>query len=288
MIDMPKVMVTGAGGFVGRHLVKMLAVQGFSVAAYCHKDLELTDSSAVEAAVKECRPDFLVNCAAISSTVYSEEHPDESMSMNVDVCVILAKVCRELGIKLFVMSSDQVYRGCTLWGALPESTENVPGNVYGRHKLLMEQLVLAENPDAVALRLAWMFEKHGAGEPPWAHEDLISRLIDTSRSGGTMKASTRELRGISDVDEVCANIIKAFSCCEDGSPLPGGVYNFGSENENVTYITMSHVAPFAGIPAENIIPDDSWGRNLSMDCSKLSSFGIKFRDTESAICQVFE
>ncbi len=268
------VMVTGAGGFLGRHMTARLSGEGFECLPFNHKELDITDAGAVSAAVSECRPDILVHCAAISLTAYAKEHPDESMAVNVNGCENLARACSKSGAKLYVMSSDQVYGGCPGRAPLSESEPVSPNNIYGEHKLLMEGRVLDILPDAIALRLTWMFEDFN---PAFPHTDMVSRMVLAAKDNHTINASTKEYRGMSDVDTVCDNIIASFG------RLHGGVYNFGSGNSFDSYTTMLKVAESSGFPKELIAPDDSWGRNLSMDCSKLKTFGIGFPDTVSAL-----
>ena len=271
---MKKVMVTGAGGFLGRHLCNMLEAGEYDVVRFYHADLEITDRSAVADALRSCRPDVVVNCAAISSTGYAKEHPDESLAVNVEAPVNLALACRECGAELFLMSSDQVYGGCTVEGPLKEDQEIEPNNVYGQHKLLMEQRVLDILPEAKALRLTWMCQPLDAEHP---HQDYVSNMLSAKAEGRQMKASALEHRGVTDVRTVCENLIRSFG------RLPGGVYNFGAGNLCDSYTTMLHLASVAGIPEDNVIKDTSWGRNLAMDCSKLAAFGINFPITEESV-----
>ena len=271
---MKKVMVTGAGGFLGRHLCKMLEAGGYEVVRFYHADLDITDRAAVADALCKCRPDVVVNCAAISSTGYAKEHPDESLAVNVEAPVNLALACKESGAELFLMSSDQVYGGCKVEGPLKEDLEIEPNNVYGQHKLLMERRVLDILSEAKALRLTWMCQPQDAQHP---HQDYVSNMLSAKAEGRQMKASALEHRGVTDVRTVCENLIGSFG------RLPGGVYNFGAGNLNDSYSTMLHLASVAGFPQENVIKDTSWGRNLAMDCGKLAAFGVVFPDTETSV-----
>ena len=268
------ITITGSEGFLGRHLIKYLRAQGYQVTGLTHKALDITDSEAVLRTMSSLRPKILIHCAAISSTAYAALHPDESMAVNVRGCVNLAKACLETGTDLYVMSSDQVYGGCTTEGPLGEDILLSPNNVYGSHKLLMENKVLEIWPQAKVLRLSWMFEPFNPEKP---HTDIISRLTAVREGKDVIKASTREFRGMTRVDDVCKAISDSISL------IPGGVYNFGAGNPLDTFSTLASIAGSTGIPVDRIIPDDSWGRNLAMDCSKLNSFNIRFQDTVQQI-----
>ena len=268
------IMLIGASGFMGRHLYSMLRDRGFKVEDFSHSRLEITDPDAVMTVVKECNPDIVVNCAAISSTAYAKEHPDESMLINVTGPCNIARACHAYGSGLYTMSSDQVYGGCALSGPLSEEIDISPNTVYGLHKFLMEKEVLKILSSAVILRLSWMYETYDEQHP---HVDMVSRIMKAVRENEEIKASTKEYRGITNVDIVCDNIIKSFGL------LPGGVYNFGSGIRLDSYHTLLNVTSSKGYPSKMIIPDDSWGRNLSMDCSKIEKFGLFFPDTEESL-----
>lgn len=268
------IMLIGTSGFMGRHLSTMLNDRDFNVKHFTHSSLDITDSDAVMSAIKECNPDIVINCAAISSTSYAKEHPDESMLINVTGPCNIARACFANESRYYTMSSDQVYGGCTLPGPLSENLNLSPNTVYGLHKFLMEKEVLKILPSAVILRLSWMFEEYNEQQP---HIDMVSRIVKAARENETIKASSKEYRGITNVDNVCDNIIKSFGV------LPGGVYNFGSGNRLDSYHTLLNVTSSTGYPATMIVSDDSWGRNLSMDCSKIEALGLSFPDTEESL-----
>ena len=63
--------------------------------------------------------------------------------------------------------------------------------------------------------------------------------------------------------------------------LPGGVYNFGSGNAENMVCTARQFAETLGIAVQ--IEEESWGRNLVMDTTKLERFGIRFDTTQHGI-----
>ena len=63
--------------------------------------------------------------------------------------------------------------------------------------------------------------------------------------------------------------------------LPGGVYNFGSGNAENMVCTARQFAETLGIAVQ--IEEESWGRNLVMDTTKLERFGIRFDTTQQGI-----
>ena len=63
--------------------------------------------------------------------------------------------------------------------------------------------------------------------------------------------------------------------------LPGGVYNFGSENAENMVLTARQFAETLGITVD--IQEADWVRNLAMDCSKLRAQGIVFDTTQAGL-----
>lgn len=213
------VLLTGAAGFLGRHLNKKLTDKGFCVKACSHSDLDITDSDSVRSVVTTIKPDYIVHCAAISSTSYAKEHPDESYAVNVRGSVNLSQVCHSNGIPLFLMSSDQVYGGCELQGPLAEIPDPEqplrPNNAYGEHKLLMESKVLETMPDAVLLRLSWMYESYNPEQP---HTDIVSNILRAIKESRTIKCSTREYRAMIFIPDTETGLVKVLE--QNFRPIP--------------------------------------------------------------------
>ena len=165
-------------------------------------------------------PDVIVHTAALSNTQYCQQEPEDSFRANVLLPEWVAKGAEEVGAKLLSCSSDQVYAGVTQRGALAETLPLSPSNVYGQHKLEAEARVLARCPDAVALRLPWMYDLPGYHLP--IRGNLPLNILKAAKTGEVLRFSRNDYRGVGYVREVIENLIPAME-------LPGGVYNFGSE-----------------------------------------------------------
>lgn len=116
--------------------------------------------------------------------------------------------------------------------------EAKPANIYGAHKLEMEQRVLDRQPDSVMLRAEWMY-------------DYISPrgnyLLNVLNAEETLTFG-KQYRGITYLREVCENMERVIK-------LPGGVYNFGSETTQSMYeITKEFcVSPEAGSKYKKVL-----------------------------------
>ena len=268
---MKKILITGAGGFVGSRILQQwnrndalyTLPKGFFRTA--------GEAQIMEQVEKIC-PDVILHTAAISDTGYCAQHPEEAYRANVLLPVWLAKAAAKTRAKLVAFSSDQVYAGVQGTGPLPETLELTPTNVYGCYKLEAEQRVLQVCPDSVHLRATWMYDLPGYRLP--IRGNLPLNLLRAAQRGESVRFSVRDFRGITYVRQV-------VTLLEATLTLPGGVYNFGSENAENMVLTARQFAETLGITVD--IQEADWARNLAMDCSKLRAQGIVFDTTEAGL-----
>ena len=130
---MRKILVTGAGGFVGARILDQWRGR-YELCTFPHGFSADSDEAAVRALIAREKPDVIVHTAALSNTAYCASHPEESLRANVLLPEWIAKAASETGAKLLAFSSDQVYAGCKRSGPLSETLSLSPANVYGCHK----------------------------------------------------------------------------------------------------------------------------------------------------------
>src|ERR1043165_2800086 len=106
-----KVLITGAGGMVGRTLAQFCAASGDEVAAYDHQSLDIADEESVMAAFERDRPEAVFNCAAWTDVDGCEEEWERAMRVNARGPQILAVGCRRVGASLLTISTDYVFDG---------------------------------------------------------------------------------------------------------------------------------------------------------------------------------
>lgn len=280
-----KLLITGGSGFLGRRTAAYFKSLGHQVLAPSHSQLDITDSASLQNWFRNNRPEAVIHTAAISDTGLCQQKPEWSEAINVDGCVNLAECCRETDAKLVVCSSDQVYVGSRLPGPHREDEILTPGNVYGCQKLRAEQLCLEILPETVCLRLSWMYSAESyPGEHGHFLSTLKSSLADSSKP---LTWPTHDRRGLTDAEAVINNLPAALN-------LPGGVWNFGSENDANSYETVKSVLTGLGMnaalarlkPNESAFADNP--RDISMDLAKLRTAGILFPATAEGLIRVLK
>ena len=275
-----KLLITGGSGFLGCRAAAHFRTLGVSVLAPSHGELDLTEEEAVRTWFRENKPEAVIHTAAVSDTGLCQQRPQWSQKINVDGCAHLARCCRDFGSKLIICSSDQVYSGSRFPGPHPETEPVSPNNIYGNQKLLAEQRCLEILPDTVCLRLSWMYSKVSL---PGDHGHFLTTLkaaLEEETKALTWPVFDR--RGITDVDAVVENLPQTLN-------LPGGIYNFGSENEESTYETLKDVLQRLGMDKAlaRLTPNETafaeHPRDLTMDVSKIQKAGIFFPTTKQGL-----
>lgn len=268
---MKKILVTGAGGFVGSRILQQWS-RNDALYTLPKGFFRTAGEAQIMEQVEKICPDVILHTAAISDTGYCAQYPEEAYRANVQLPVWLAKAAAKTHAKLAAFSSDQIYAGVPEAGPLPETLELAPSNVYGRYKLEAEQRVLQICPDSVHLRAAWMYDLPGYGLP--IRGNLPMNLLRAAVKGETATFSRNDFRGVTYVRQVICNLEPALS-------LPGGVYNFGSGNDADMVCTAQQFAQELGITVR--IEEADWHRNLVMDVTKLEHCGIHFDTTRQGI-----
>ena len=280
-----KLLITGGSGFLGKRAAAYFENLGYRVLAPAHGALDITNPENVRNWFREHKPDGVIHTAAVSDTGACQQKPEWSEVINVTGCVNLAEICRAFGSKLVVCSSDQVYFGSQIPGPHAEDESLSPANVYGDQKLRAERLCLAANPDTVCLRLSWMYDTVShPGEHGHFLTTFRAALEDPEK---VLTWPVHDRRGITDVNAVIENLPKALE-------LPGGVYNFGSENRESTYHTVKAVLEELGweqalarlVPNEQAFADNP--RDISMDTGKIRAAGIRFPTTRAGLLRALK
>ncbi len=161
-------VITGAGGQVGRFLAGEAARRGYQVRALTHREFDITDPAAARRHVAGA--DIVVNCAALTDVDAAEAEPDRAHAINAAGAGTVAAACAAAGARLVHLSTDYVFGGER---REPYRTTDTPGplSVYGRTKLDGEQAVLAALPGAHVVRTSWVYTGDSG---PGAGKDFVA------------------------------------------------------------------------------------------------------------------
>lgn len=158
---MKRVLVTGANGQLGSSIRRLAVNYPSYTFLFTDVDtLDICDSSAVYAYIKEQSVDYILNCAAYTAVDRAEDDELLCQRINCDAVRNLGVAATAVGAKVIHVSTDYVFDG-THHTPYMETDETCPASVYGRTKLAGEQALFAVCPDAVVIRTAWLYSEFG-------------------------------------------------------------------------------------------------------------------------------
>ncbi len=149
-------LVTGAAGFIGSALCRLLVAEGQRVVGYDNLSRgragylphgvrliegDIRDLARVRNAVSTSRPDCVVHLAAMHFIPDCIARPDETMAVNVEGTGHLLESCRGSSVRRVIFASSAAVYAPTDHPSIEEVTPLAPLEVYGRSKAVAEQLV---------------------------------------------------------------------------------------------------------------------------------------------------
>lgn len=156
-----KVLVTGVKGQLGHDVVNELTKRNHTPIGVDIEEMDITDMASVDRVIKEAAPDAVIHCAAWTAVDAAEDCIDKVRLVNATGTENIAKVCKELDIKMMYISTDYVFNGegTNFWE--PDDLDRQPLNVYGQTKyegeIAIEQLLTKY----FIVRIAWVFGING-------------------------------------------------------------------------------------------------------------------------------
>ncbi len=223
-----RAIVTGASGFVGRHLVEHLRREGDDVheTDRAHDGVDITVPESVHRVFDAVRPDVVYHLAGWSDVGRSWEHPFEAVHLNVfgTQTVLEASVRSGVGAVVVVSSAEVYGRAPGDGRPFVEQDPMLPVSPYAAGKAAAEMLcVQASLAHGLGVVRARAFNHLGPGQlTSFVAPAIAARIVDAERAGvDTIPVGNLEpRRDFTDVRDV----VRAYRLLAVAG-TPGKAYN---------------------------------------------------------------
>lgn len=267
-----KILVTGADGFIGSHLIESLVRQGHSVRAFtlynsfnswgwldhCAADVkgkfevfsgDIRDPNGVKQAMKDC--DSVLHLAALIAIPFSYHSPDTYVDTNIKGTLNILQAARELGVRRVVHTSTSEVYGTARFVPITEAHPLQGQSPYSATKIAADQLAYSFYASFnLPVVIARPFNTYGPRQSARAVIPTIITQIANGRRSIKLGAvsPTRDFNYVQDT-------VDGFIAALNSELGEGEVINFGSNFEISVGDTAQLIAEVMNVEIE-IITDE--------------------------------
>lgn len=256
---MKKILVTGAKGFIGSHIMEFYAQQGKEIIGWDLNDSEnvksvnLLDSESVVQRLKEDWPGIIIHCAGCADVAKSVQNPGMDFEGNVRMLhniLFALKKCQMLDTKLVFMSSAAVYGNPDLL-PISEEFKTKPMSPYALHKVLAEEIChyFIDNY-GMDIKIVRIFSAYGNGLRKQIFWDMGEKIRKTGMLN--MFGTGNESRDYIHIRD----IVQAIDLIISKSPKEIRTYNLANGEEVTIRQIAEKFAAASGLEESKIVFDN--------------------------------
>ncbi len=248
-----RVLITGAAGFVGRHLAATLRARWPDIDLLT-PETDIRDATAIATLIRQTAPATIVHLAAIASVMQAAQAQDEAWQVNLHgtLNVAHAIMAHAPDCQLIFASSADTYGATFRAGlALDETAPLAPMNIYGATKAAADLALGSLAPHGLRVVRVRPFNHIGPGQSADYVIASFARQIGRIQAGAqdpVLKVGRLDTwRDFLDVRDVCA----AYAAClgvRDDLP-PGTILNIASGTPRRIGAVLDEMIALAGIAA---------------------------------------
>ena len=175
-------LVIGGKGQLGSEIVELAEAGGHEAFGLSHGDLDITWLDDIERGIMRCRPQVVVNTAAMHNVDACEQSAGEAMAVNAEGARMAGLFAAKVGAFYIYISTDYVFGGHPPIEPPHYKSDDPPSpiNAYGWTKAMGEYVVRTACPNSAVVRVSFMFGKRASKQKGG---NFVDKLLTKLRAG---------------------------------------------------------------------------------------------------------
>ena len=228
---------------VGAEVARRAARAGWDCASATHAELDITDGAAVSSAVRDARPDIVINAAAYTAVDKAEADEQRATLVNKTGAHNVAVAAEASGAGIIHISTDYVFDGEANEAYRPTDATN-PINAYGRSKLGGELAVQEACKRHLIVRTSWVYSHEG--------HNFVRTMLRVAGSGAALRVVDDQQGAPTSALDIAAALIKAAATMAE-RPV-AGTYHFTNSGVTTWYDFANAIFEMRGLTDQQVIP----------------------------------
>ncbi|MBU1017215.1 dTDP-4-dehydrorhamnose reductase [Patescibacteria group bacterium] len=233
------IIITGAKGQLGYECTKILTGKKYKIFPYSDTELDITNSDACEKIILKIKPEYIINCAALTNVDYCEEKPNESFLVNTYGPINLACACLKLSkCKLIHISTNAVFDGLDRTQPYKEDEQPTPLTIgaYASSKLAGELAVRQMlGPQGLVIRTSWLYGKYG-------NKNFVSAILTLVGKKVPLEIVIDEISSPTSAKDLALGIFKFIE-----KDLDGNIYHLSNKGVASRYDFAKAIIDYSDI-----------------------------------------
>lgn len=240
-----RILITGSNGQLGNEMRLLGASHPeFNFDFTDIGELDLCNPENVLEYCQQTKPAYIVNCAAYTAVDKAEDETELCYKVNRDAVENLAKAANAIGAKLLHVSTDYVFDG-TKRTPYDETDPVCPVSVYGKSKLAGEEILMANCPNFVIVRTAWLYSSFG--------NNFVKTMIRLGKEREKLTVIFDQVGTPTYAADLAQVLMQIIVASEKGKFIPG-IYNYSNEGVCSWYDFTISIHKLAGITNCQVLP----------------------------------
>lgn len=243
-----QILITGANGFLGHYLTKLLLEKGYTVLAtgkgdsrlqfesdrFIYASMDFTDPFAVHDVFEKYKPEVVVHAGAMGKPDECETNQWQAFLVNVEGTITMLTNAEELKSFFVFISTDFVFDGEQ--GMYKEEDELRPVNYYGKTKYEAEEAVKEyEHPWAI-VRTVLLY-----GKPETGRTNILTIVKEKLEKGEEYKVVDDQVRTPTYIEDLAAGIAAIIE------KKATGIYHLSGKDVLTPYQMARKAANYLGL-----------------------------------------